>query len=197
METQNKQSYKEFETVLNQMEFKIKLLDTEETETFKVTVTNLENKKTMSYKNFQNSIMEREISQILNDYKNTPSTFHQTMIHLKQKPLKMWGGYDRGIHSFKELDLKRRYYLFYGIVNDLSRYVNFSEETPTFKDFCDIFGYDEDSRKAEQIFKDCLEFESKIKSLWLTDKQKEYLALANQEEDQFKQDCLTLFGVSD
>lgn len=151
-------------------------------EEFKISITNKD--KTISYK-FYNSIMEREISDIIKLY-NKDLNFSQMRQHLKQKPLKMWAGYDK-IKSFKELNRERAFHLLYSVLNCLS--LDKNTETESFKFFCHEFGYDEDSIKAERIYKAVQELKAKIYDLRLTEGQERYLdEEVNQETDKFKQD---------
>jgi len=190
----NNLRYEHFKVNFKGLVFEVKLLDDSATfsnsnnkdlvEEFKVIVTNGE--KSISYK-FYNSIMEREISSIIKLY-NKNLNFSQLKIHLKQKPLKMWGGYDE-VRNFKQLTETRIYNLLYSIINSFGSDMDI--ETDDFKFFCDSFGYDEDSRTAEKIFNASIEFKQKVNTLKLSENQINYLRdIAGREEKPFKEDVL-------
>jgi len=153
-------------------------------EEFKISITHKE--KTISYK-FYNSVMERQISHILKEHSKSFNNWALVKSLLKSRPLKMWGGYDKDLKNSKSLEIARAKHLLYGVLNCLA----FDKETETesFKFFCDSFGYNEDSIKAEKIFKAVLEMKAKICDLKLTEEQEKYLnEEANQETDKFKEE---------
>jgi len=187
----NNIQYEHFKVHFKGLIIEVKLLDDMATfpnsenkgfcEEFKIIITNKD--KTISYK-FYNSIMEKEISDIIKLYKNI--NFSQMKRHLKQKPLKMWGGYDK-VKNTTELNKERVFNLLYGVLNCFAS--DKETETESFKFFCEDFGYDEDSIKAEKIFKAVLEMKAKIYDLKLNPKQEKYFdEEAGQETEKFKQD---------
>lgn len=126
---------------------------------------------------FNNSVMEFDISKKIEYCLKEKMIFPQARDIIRPK---MWGGYDKDINekgkikSYVELDLKRVYNLLYSIINDFSRYIEFLDTNPTFKDFCSNFGYDEDSRKSEKIYNSCIDYYNKIKTLNLSSDQISY-----------------------
>lgn len=191
--------YKDSEVTIKDLKFKVTFLDSdimedlnEECELFKVVVTNTLNNKSMVYRNFKNSVMEKRISDYINLYSHMGIKSFKAFMH-KQ----MWGGYDK-VRNFKELELKRVFYLQYSVINDFSFYINFSDYYLNFEDFALEMGYSEDSRKAEKIYKDCLEMEKKIRDLALTDEQEKFfIDKVRSEEDEFKNTLLKQIGVTD
>lgn len=192
----NNLRYEHFKVEFKGLVIEIKLLDNKATfpnsdnkdlcEEFKISVTHKD--KTISYK-FYNSVMEREISDILANEIYTIN-WSQTKQYLKTRPLKMWGGYDEDLKSSKTLEYARIKHLLYSVLNCFA--LDKETETESFKFFCDNFGYDEDSIKAEKIYKAVLEMKAKIYDLKLTEKQETYFnEEANQETDKFKQDVYT------
>jgi hypothetical protein len=153
-------------------------------EEFKIIVTNKD--KVITYK-FYNSIMERDISEHLKtNLKQYPTGLLKVKEFKNFMGRKMWGGYDK-VKNSKELNRERAVNLLYSVLNSLA--LDKNSETETFKDFCDNFGYDTDSIKAEKVYKAVQEFKSKIYDLRLTTEQEEYLnEQANQETEQFKKD---------
>jgi hypothetical protein len=95
---------------------------------------------------FYNSISETEITQKLSHQKRF---FADTTGVLKILRPKTWGGYDN-IKTLQDFKNKRVYYLVYGFVNCF--FNDLLSETDTFKNFCDSYGYDENSRKAYEIY---------------------------------------------
>jgi hypothetical protein len=182
--------YEHFKLNFQGLNFEIKLLDDSANfphsdnkglhEEFKVYVTN--DKKTISFK-FYNSQMEREISQIVKDYNwNFKAGEFKKLISKKFH----WGGYDK-IKNLKELTHERIYNLFYGIIYNIS--LDLLSENESFKDFCDNYGYDFDSRKAEKIYNEVIQQNEKIKSLKLSSEQMKYFnEEANQETEKFRED---------
>lgn len=155
---------------------------------------------TLSYNNvkisfdFYNSIMERQISDIMEMHGILESfcmpQFKQTVYtELKRRPLNMWGGYDK-LRDLKAFQNKRIYYLLYGALHSffLDSF-NFSDYNPTFKDFCFNYGYDEDSIKANKIYKKCIKQVEKLKKLKLSDKLLKYIEEnIMQETDKYSKD---------
>jgi hypothetical protein len=192
--------YIKSEIVFKDLKFNISLNVIEDkNEVFKVVITNLNNNRQIMIDNFKNSIMEYNLTQEIKEYeilkfskrqKYPFSYFLKNCISLKG-----WGGYDQ-VKSLKELDQARTFNLIYSILNDFSRYVDFLEGNLSFKEFCDNFGYDEDSIKAKEIYKSCLSYYEKIVSLYLTKEQKQYfLNEAQQETDQFNKDLKAVFNI--
>jgi hypothetical protein len=190
--------YKEGEIILNKIQegFKVRWVicgttkafnQKEECEKLNIEITNGKNK--IDY-TFYNSIMESQISDLLTLYK-MPSDFVRFREHLRMSICKMWAGYDedlneKKISTYREFDKKRIWWLIYEVLNDLSGSFNFSEESPTFEDFCDCFGYDKDSRTAERIYKKLLEQEQKAKSLNISEEGLKYfLEEVHQETEGF------------
>jgi hypothetical protein len=187
--------YEHFKINFKGLEFEVKLLDSEAffpnslkedkkayCEEFKVIVKN--KNKEINFK-FYNSQMEREISKYLNELgyiKYHNPTFKSYMKRF------MWGGYDK-VKNRDDLIKQRIINLFYSIINDMA--FNYFEDLISFSWFCNNFGYDEDSRTAETIFKNCQDFQSKLLSL---DFSKEFLKYleehAQQETDKFKEDII-------
>jgi len=196
----NNIKYEHFKVNFKGLVIEVKLLDDKATfpnsdnkgfcEEFKITIsrtpTSGAKEKEISYK-FYNSIMEREISKILKSNNKSFSSWALVKSLLKSHPLKMWGGYDKDLKNSKTLEIVRAKHLFYSILNCFA--LDKGTETESFKFFCDNFGYDEDSIRAEKIFKAVLEMKSKIYDLKLTPEQEKYFnEEANQETEQFKQD---------
>jgi len=186
--------YGNFEAEFKGLVFRVKLITTakeilkdKENEVFNVEVEHKGNK--IRYE-FNNSVMEKEISDLLKEWLKTnkyPSRDIKGFKMLISKKF-MWGGYDK-VKTFKELEKERAFNLLYSVLVDLAYYMDFSEINPRYADFCENFGYDEDSRKAEKIYNKCLEMESKVLSLGITERQKEYFK--NQvatETDKFNKD---------
>jgi len=198
----NNLRYNYFKVNFKGLVFEVKLLDDKATfpnidnkdvcEEFKINIsrtpTSGTKEKSISFK-FYNSIMEREISEHL---KLNLLQYPKGTLKIKEfkgfMRRKMWGGYDE-VKNLKQLTEKRIYFLLYSVINSLS--MDRTTETDSFKFFCDNFGYDEDSRKAEKIFKAVQEQKEKIESLNLTEEQIKYLdEEANQETDKFSEDVL-------
>jgi hypothetical protein len=184
--------YEHFNFKFKGLDFEIKLIDdcsyfpnSEEikpVEEFKIIVKNKD--KEINYK-FYNSIMEREISQIL---KENLKKYHFSQVKrlLKDRPLKMWGGYDK-INTFSDFDLRRMEHLSYSVLNCFA--LDKETETDDFKFFCDNLGYNEDSIKALNIFSEVVKLKRKILSLNLTEEQEKYFnEEVNQETETFNND---------
>ena len=176
----NNLKYEHFKINFIGLDFEVKLLDNEavfpnskdnkKIEQFKVILTHKE--RIINF-NFYNSIMEREISKNLKlnleQYPKGILKIRDFRAYMKKQ---MWGGYDK-VKNLKELTETRIYYLLYGIINSFA--MDRTTETDNFKFFCDNFGYDEDSRKAEKIYKAVLEEYKNVKMLW-TDEEIKKLA---------------------
>ena len=68
---------------------------------------------------------------------------------------------------------------------------NYFEDLSSFSWFCSNFGYDEDSRTAESIFKSCQDYQSKLLSLNLNKEFLKYLEEhVQQETENFKEDII-------
>lgn len=189
-----KQKYKEGSLKFNGLVFIWKYITTEsdkngEHEVFNIEVFNPQNKKKIRQE-FHNSIIECGISQKIERYKNLYS-FSEFFNLIRPK---MWAGYDENlqgkkIKSFKELDKKRIWWLMLSVLIDFSENIEVGEN---FYEFCDSFGYDRDSREAENIYKKVIDYKEKIRSLELTEKQERYfLKVVRQEKDQFTDKDLT------
>lgn len=201
--------YEHFKINFKGLEFEVKLLDSEAffpnnlkenkkafCEEFKVIINKKclsgAKDKEISFK-FYNSQMEREISQILKDKNNKSLFIFSNILSIRAfKKLMtkrfMWGGYDK-VKDTNDLTKERIISLFYSILNDIA--FNYFNELTNFKDFCDTFGYDEDSRTAETIYKNCQDFQSKLLSLNLDKTFLKYLEEhAQQETDKFKEDII-------
>ena len=190
--------YEDFKINFKGLLFEVKLLDDSAEfpnddskrlhEEFKVYVSNGTNK--INFKHY-NSGMERELTKILNNKKEPLFTFTGILNIREFKTLMtkkfMWGGYDK-IINLQTLRTARIKNLLYGIINNLACDL---ENNGTFKDFCDNYGYDFDSRKAKKIYHAVTEQNEKLQSLNLTREQKEYLREeAEQETEQFEEDIL-------
>lgn len=141
--------------------------------------------KEISFK-FYNSQMEREISKYLNDLGYVK--YHNPTFKSWVSSRFSWGGYDK-VKNREDLIKQRIINLFYSILNDMA--FNYFEDLTSFSWFCSNFGYDEDSRTAERIFKDCQEYQEKLLSLNLDEEFKKYLEEeAQQETDKFKEDII-------
>lgn len=186
--------YSHFAFNFQGLSFEFKLIDSEkwkndkeESENFKITITNGE--RTITYI-FHNSIMEKKISDYLNNLGYVGYNNRQFREWFKRF---MWGGYD-DVKNLKQLINKRCYYLAYGVLNDFATYINWIDSNRTFKEFCEMFGYNKDSREAEKIYRECLELYEKVESLKLSEKQEQYfLNEANQETNKFSKDVEKLF----
>lgn len=190
----NNVKYEHFKVNFKGLIIEVNLLDDKATfpnsedkdfcEEFKINITNKE--KTISFK-FYNSIMERNISEHL---KLNLEQYPKGKLKIKEfknfMRRQMWGGYDK-VKNLKELNRERATNLLYSALNCIAS--DMQSETETFKDFCDNFGYDIDSIKAEKIFKAVIEQKEKIKSLRLNQEQEIYLnEEVSQETEKFKQD---------
>lgn len=200
METQIKNRYEHFKVKFKDLDIEVKLLDNKATfpntakkdfigfcEEFKVIMKNKD--KEITYK-FYNSIMEREISDALNNKDNVYLYNHGFMLNLKGfrefMNKKRWGGYDK-IKSVKELTQERILNLIYSILNSFE--MDRNTETLDFYDFCDSFGYDKDSRTAEKVYNAVIDFKIQARSLNLTDNQDKYFnEEVSQETEKFNQD---------
>lgn len=152
-------------------------------EEFKVIVTNGEKK--INFK-FYNSQMEREISKYLKDLGYMK--YHNPTFKSWVSNSFMWGGYDK-VKSREDLIKQRIINLFYSIINDMA--FNYFEDLSSFSWFCSNFGYDEDSRTAESIFKSCQDYQSKLLSLNLNKEFLKYLEEhVQQETENFKEDII-------
>lgn len=187
-----KRKYEHFEFDYNDLNFEVKLLDSDAhfpntdqekpCEEFKVTVCKAilgETMKTISYK-FYNSIMEREISKALGMHnKNTAWGLIKGQL---ANVLKGWGGYDKHMANFTKFSQQRIFNLAYAILNN---FANDMQEIYSFDDFCSNFGYEQDSIKAKKIFDSYAELQAKIESLKLTEKQRDFFinVVATEEED--------------
>ncbi len=183
-----KNTYKNCEVTLKNLNFKVSLLDTEkeeygEVELFKVEVTNILNGKSFLYRNFKNSVMEKKISDYLKEFSSQGIKNFKSFMNSQH-----WSGYDK-IHYFQELDKKRVEYLLYSVIQDFSFYVNMSDYETTFENFCDNYGYERDSIKAFKIYQECLNFERKIKGLNLSEEQENFLINeVRSEEESFNEE---------
>lgn len=190
--------YEHFKVELNGLSVELKLLDNEATfpnssdtqkvEEFKVTIKNLfgllgEKEKKISFK-FYNSQMEREISKYLNELGYVAYNNRQFKEWMSYRF--MWGGYDK-VKNRTELIKERIRNLLYSVINCVAR--DRGEDLSSFSWFCSIFGFDEDSRNAERIYKECQVMQDKINSLQLSDKQIKFFdEEANQETDKFSEE---------
>jgi hypothetical protein len=185
--------YEHFEFDYNGLNFEVKLLDSDAhfpntdqekpCEEFKIAVINVQmgqEVKAINYK-FYNSIMEREISQILKEH-NKNSQWGQIKGLLEDRPLRGWGGYDKHMANFTKFTQERIFKLAYSILNC---FANDMQQINSFSEFCDNFGYEKDSFKAKKVFDSYAELQAKIESLKLTEKQKNFLIdiVATEEED--------------
>jgi len=153
-----------------------------ENEVFKIQISNGD--KTI-FQEFNNSIMEKELSE---NIKLSKSKSYDCGFSVKDVRPKMWAGYDEDLNNkkmtLKEFDKKRIYWLLYGIINDFSGYIEI--DYYSFKDFCDCFGYEENNRKHEEIYKSCLKYYDAIQTLNLNQEQREYfLNVVRAEEEDF------------
>lgn len=190
----NNIKYEHFKVNFKGLVIEVKLLDNQANfpesdnkdlcEEFKIIITN--GNKTINYK-FYNSIMEREISEHLKlNLQQYPTGTLKIKEFKSFMGRQMWAGYDR-VKNLKELNRERVYYLLYGVLNCFESDKN--TETESFKFFCDNFGYEEDSRKAERIFKAVQELKEKIETLNLTEEQNIYFnEEVQQETDKFSKD---------
>jgi len=159
-------------------------------EVFNIEIENLKFKNKIRVE-FGNSIMEAEISNKIEYAFKNKFPFIQLRDYIRPN---MWAGYDEDLNNKKIRNLnglyqKRIYWLLLGVIIDFSSYINFEDYTPTFNYFCDEFGYDKDSRKAENIYKKCGDYAEKIRSLNLSKEQEEYfLNEARSETDIFIKD---------
>lgn len=182
--------YEHFKINFKGLIFDIKLIDNEANfpntddkkpiEQFKVSVYN--GNKKISY-NFYNSQMEKEISDYLNNLRYLSYSNKEFKEWFKRFS---WGGYD-DVKNKRDLTNKRIYHLFYSIINTFAG--NENDDYSSFNFFCDNFGYEKDSRRAEKIFNECVELQEKIYSLCIDGKIIKYLREeANQETDKFSKD---------
>lgn len=190
----NNMKYEHFRVKFKGVMIEVKLLDDNaifpnsvekrNVEEFKVILTYKD--KSIDYK-FYNSIMEREISQFIKN--NRVKGFqNQNIKVLKQHVFKFWSGYD-DCNNIKALIEKRIFYLLYSILNTLS--LDISMDLSSFSWFCSNFGYDEDSRNAERIYKECQLIQEKLNSLNFDEDFLKYLEEeAGQETDKFHKDVL-------
>lgn len=172
--------YEKGELNFKDLKFSWKLTHTKkgehgEHEVFKIEISNGEN---TLFQEFNNSVMENDISKKLKNY----------VFSFKELRPKMWAGYDEDLNNkkmtLKEFSKKRIYWLLYGVINDFSGYIEI--DYYSFKEFWDNFGYDEDSKKAEKIYFSCLEYYNKIQGLILNQEQREYfLNVVRSEEEEF------------
>ena len=172
--------YKKGEVKFKGLKFSWNLITTEKGTNGEYEVFNIEIEKDgiKIRQEFNNSIMENKISELMKLYPNYKTMdFIQFRNHLRTSVCKMWGGYDKGIDdktkikNFKEFNKKRIWWLLLSIITDFSNYIEFEEG---FSWFCANYGYDEDSRKAEDIYKKCLDYFNKIETLKLSDEQRKY-----------------------
>lgn len=189
--------YEHFKINFKGLVIEVKLIDNEATfpntdsraliEEFKVKITN---KETSIGYLFYNSVMERQISEFLKN--NRTKGFQYSNIAEFKRYISRtfsWGGYD-DVKNNKELTNKRIWWLLLGILVDLQSYIKFSEYSGSdFDWFCDNFGYDKDSRKAEKIYREMQDMEKKVNSLKLSEEQENYLINeVQQETDKFSKE---------
>ena len=181
-------TYNNNEIIVKDIIFKISLNRTEENrEIFNIEITNKINGNTIKINDFGNSIMDYNLSLEIKDFilnKNKYNNSYDWFLK-NSKAIKGWGGYS-DCKNLKELNEKRIKYLQYGVVVDFSVYIDFLEENPVFEEFCSNYGYEEDSRKAEDTYKKCLAYYSKIYKLRLTKEQKDYFQnVVRTEKEEF------------
>lgn len=130
--------------------------------------------------NFNNSIMENEIS------KKIKSSVVRSIKEIRPK---MWAGYDEDLNDKplkigKEFTQKRIYWLLYGVINDFSNYIEI--DYYSFNEFCDLFGYNNDSIESENTYKKCTSYYEDINTLNITSDQRKYfLDVVRSEEEDF------------
>lgn len=184
--------YEHFEFDYNGLNFEVKLLDSDAhfpnadqekpCEEFKITVTNAclgQEIKTITYK-FYNSIMEREISKALGMHnQNTAWGLIKGQL---ANVLRGWSGYDKHMANFTKFRQQRIFNLAYSILNCFAKDM---QQINSFPEFCDTYGYEQDSIKAKKIFDFYAELQAKIESLKLTEKQRDFFinVVATEEED--------------
>jgi hypothetical protein len=184
--------YEHFEFDYNDLNFEVKLLDSDAhfpntdqekpCEEFKIAVINVQmgqEVKAINYK-FYNSIMEREISKALGMHnKNTAWGLIKGQL---ANVLKGWGGYDKHMANFTKFSQQRIFNLAYSILNC---FANDMQQINSFPEFCDTYGYEQDSIKAKKIFDSYAELQAKIESLKLSEKQRDFFinVVAIEEED--------------
>lgn len=184
--------YEHFEFDYNDLNFEVKLLDSDAKfpnseqekpcEEFKITVINVQmgqEIKAINYK-FYNSIMEREISKSL-ELHNKHTSWGLIKGQLANV-LKGWGGYDKYMANFTKFSQQRIFNLAYSILNC---FANDMQPINDFPEFCSNFGYEEDSIKSKKIFDSYVELQNKIESLKLTGSQRDFFinVVATEEED--------------
>lgn len=170
--------YKNCNVTIKNINFKAELIGTENnTEIFNITITNLNNNKSINQK-FKNSIMEYNLSKEINHYVANPINYHCNFIYFlnNSNALKGWAGYDN-LKNLKELDNKRIEYLLYSVIYDFSLYINFVD--------CINFGYEEDSIKAKKVYEGCLNYSHLIRYKLFLDKDQEayFLNIVKPEDD--------------
>jgi len=114
-------------------------------DSFLITVTH--KNKTQGFE-FFNSVMETEITNKLNKTSVYGRNWKNEVLPTL-KP-KMWVGYDK-TQNLNDFKAKRLKFLVCGFVN--CYFSDITTELNGFSDFCDNFGYDKDSRKAEAIYR--------------------------------------------
>lgn len=185
--------YENFEVTIRDVRFEVRKIDIrqvfENKKDSEVFLVKIYHKGKSMYYEFNNSIMEKEISDLIKQFNN------QDITGLKQAISRrfMWGGYDK-VNGFKGLEKERIYHLAYSIICDFGSYINFQEQNPTFKDFCLSFGYNEDSRKAEKIYNKCLELQNDIQNLDLSTEQENFFLEAYSESDNFTKELKEILG---
>lgn len=144
----------------------------QEIEQFRIKIQNGDKKESFD---FYNSIMEKEISDKLKENKKGYyQNWRQLFLFIRPK---MWGGYDDAKKNYQTFVKKRIWWLLSSALNSIMRDgFKFSEYSgSSFDWFCDNFGYDKDSRKAEKIFKACQEMEEQLKNLDFNKEQSIYI----------------------
>lgn len=151
-------------------------------EEFKIIVKN--KNKEIEFK-FYNSIMEREISKYLKEL----GYVKYNNLHFKSWIKRFsWVGYDK-VKNREDLIKQRIINLSYSVLNSIAMDIN--NDLSSFSWFCSNYGYDEDSRTAEKIYKSCQELQEKLLSLNLDKEFLKYLdEEAMQETDKFKEDII-------
>lgn len=174
--------------------WKLITTETENGKTHEVFNIEFQNGKEKIRQEFHNSIMEFELSEKLKDARERMSyTEFLKAINSGFFRPHMWAGYDEDLNEkklrgFDNLIKKRLWWFLYSVINDFSMYIDYNDYYD-FNWFCDCYGYDKDSRKAEQIHNSCINYHEKISSLNLSEKQRDYfLNESNQETQKFSDD---------
>lgn len=173
-------TYKEGTIKFNGLTWTWKLLYTDDlVEHFKIFIEN--DKKQKAEVDFTNSQMEKQISDLRIGYiKDLTSVMFR------------WGGY-ADCKSLQDFKVKRMYYLVYGFINCIASDLSFSNDT--FEDFCSNLGYDSDSIKVFDLYRQLQKQNKEVRAL-INDEQLVYMSeVVAQESEEFSDKIKELVGV--